>query len=146
MTIILSGVAEFRAALEEMVAAASAAAKVAVTTGGHLIEAEAKRQLSLTSHTQGTVTPSAPGEPPALVSGTLRRSIRVTTPEATGPTGWTISVGPTAVYGRVQELGGDTGAYDSHLPARPYLKPALDNVIADGSLPACYVTAWRTAF
>jgi hypothetical protein len=145
VTIILSGVAEFRQALDEIVVRASAASRKAVTTGGHLLEAEAKRQLGLQSHQRGTQTPSARGEPPALISGTLRRSIRVTSPEATGPTGWTISVGPTAIYGRIQELGGEiwTGA---ELPPRPYMAPALKKVIDDGSLAACYATAWRTAF
>ena len=144
MGIIMTGVAEFRRALDEMVARASEAASTAVTTGGHLIEAEAKRQLGLTSHTRGTRTPSAPGEPPALVSGTLRRSIKVTRPESKGPTGWTVSVGPTAVYGRIQELGGDVwnGAV---LPPRPYMEPSLAKVIQDGSLAACYTAAWRGA-
>lgn len=142
--IIMTGVAEFRRALEEMVARASEATAAAVTTGGHLIEAEAKRQLGLKSHTRGTATPSAPGEPPALVSGTLRRSIRVTSPEPKGPTGWTVSVGPTAVYGRIQELGGEvwTGA---QLPPRPYMQPALDKLVSDGTLAACYANAWRAA-
>lgn len=145
--ITLAGVAEFRKALDEIVARASAASRMAVTTGGHLIEAEAKRQLGLKSHVAGTPTPSAPGEPPALVTGTLRRSIRVTAPEAKGPTGWTISVGPSAVYGRIQELGGDTGRGGAtHLPPRPYMDPALAKVLADGTLAACYATAWRTAF
>ena len=144
MTIIMTGVAEFRRALDEMVARASAAAATAVTTGGHLIEAEAKRQLGLQSHKRGTQTPSAPGEPPALVSGTLRRSIKVTAPEPKGPTGWTISVGPSAIYGRIQELGGDVwnGAV---LPPRPYMQPALDKLVSDGTLAACYADAWRGA-
>jgi hypothetical protein len=140
----LSGVAEFRRAMDDMVARASAASRAAVTTGGHLIEAEAKRQLALSSHPRGTQTPSPAGSPPSLISGTLRRSIRVTGAEAKGPTGWTISVGPTAIYGRIQELGGDTGT--TVLPPRPYMQPALQKVISDGTLAACYATAWRTAF
>lgn len=146
MTIILTGVAEFRRALDEMVARASAAALTAVTTGGHLVEAETKAALGRSSHARGTKTPSAPGQPPSLVSGTLRRSIRVTTPEAKGLTGWTVSVGPSAIYGRIQELGGDAGWADaSYLPPRPYLEPSLQKVIQDGSLAACYTAAWRSA-
>ena len=144
MTIIMTGVAEFRRALDAMVERAYAATQQAVTTGGHLVEAEAKRQLGLKSHARGTQTPSARGEPPALVTGTLRRSIKVTKPEPTGPTGWTISVGPTAVYGRIQELGGDVwnGAV---LPPRPYMDPSLTKLIQDGTLAACYTNAWRGA-
>lgn len=145
--IIMTGVAEFNRALEELVARASAASRAAVTTGGHVLEAEAKRLLGLTSHARGTQTPSEPGQPPSVITGTLRRSIKVTTPESTGATGWTISVGPTVIYGRIQELGGDTGRGGAtHLPPRPYMAPALKKVIDDGTLAACYATAWRTAF
>lgn len=145
--IVMTGVAEFNRALEELVARASAASRAAVTTGGHVLEAEAKRLLGLTSHARGTQTPSEPGQPPSVITGTLRRSIKVTTPESTGATGWTISVGPTVIYGRIQELGGDTGRGGAtHLPPRPYMAPALKKVIDDGTLAACYATAWRTAF
>lgn len=156
MTIIMTGIAEFRAALDEIVARVNAATRQAVTTGGHVLEAETKRLLSNsgTAAAQGrdasgrftrVARPSSPpGSPPMLQTGTLRRSIKVTAPESTGPTGWTISVGPSVIYGRIQELGGDTGT--ATLPARPYLKPALDNVIANGTLAACYATAWREAF
>lgn len=156
MTIIMTGVGEFRRALEDLVARTNAATRQAVTTGGHLLEAETKRLLSNSGSAgaQGrdssgrfakVARPSSPpGSPPMLQTGTLRRSIKVTNPESIGPTGWTISVGPTAIYGRIQELGGDTG--HAVLPARPFLRPALDNIIADGTLAACYTTAWRTAF
>lgn len=156
MTIIMTGVAEFQAALDGIVARASVATRQAVTTGGHLLEAETKRLLSNsgTAGTQGrdssgrfskVARPSSPpGSPPMLQTGTLRRSIKVTSPESIGETGWTISIGPTVIYGRIQELGGDTG--HATLPARPYLKPALDNIIADGTLIGCYATAWRSAF
>jgi len=157
--IIMTGVAEFQRALDDIVARTNAATRQAVTTGGHVLEAETKRLLSNsgTAGAQGrdengrfvkVARPSSPpGSPPMLQTGTLRRSIKVVGPDSTGPTGWTISVGPTVIYGRIHELGGDTGRGGStHLPARPFLKPALDNVIANGTLADCYATAWRTAF
>lgn len=147
MTIILSGVTEFKAALAEIVVKANAAALAAVTTGAHLLEAETKTALSRYSHTLGTPTPSPQGQPPAVVSGTLRRSIRVATPEPKGPTGWSVSVGPSAIYGRIQELGGQTGRGGATtLPPRPYLEPSLGKLINDGSLADCYTAAWRDAF
>lgn len=146
MTIIMTGIAEFQRAIEAMVERATAATKQAVTTGGHLLEAEAKRQLGMYSHPSGTPTPSPRGEPPAIVTGTLRRSIRVTSPEPTGTAGWSISVGPTAIYGRIQELGGDTGRGGAtYLPPRPYMDPALKKVLDDGTLASCYTAAWRGA-
>lgn len=159
MTIIMTGVAEFQKALDGLVAGASAAGRKAVTTGGHLLEAQVKQILTESHSTsnpggrdshgrfvKNQHSASPPGQPPALVTGTLRRSIKVTPPSPKGPTGWEISVGPSAIYGRIQELGGITGAYGSYLPPRPYMAPALKRVIDDGSLAACYATAWREAF
>jgi hypothetical protein len=159
VTIIMTGVAEFQRALDGLVAGASAASRQAVTSGGHLLEAQVKQVLTeshRTSNSGGRDSrgrfvknqhfASPPGQPPALVTGTLRRSIRVTSATPKGATGWEISVGPTAIYGRIQELGGHTGAYNSYLPPRPYMAPALKRVIDDGSLAACYATAWRAAF
>lgn len=145
--IVLEGVPEFNRALESLVARMSAASRKAATTGGHLIEAGAKKNLGLRAHARGTPTPSPPGSPPALITGTLRRSIRVTAAEPVSITGWTVSVGPTVVYGRIQELGGDAGRGGSvHLPPRPYLEPALQEVVDSGALWGCYAAAWREAF
>jgi phage gpG-like protein len=111
-----------------------------------VLEAEAKRQLGTYAHPRGTPTPSPRGQPPAVVTGTLRRSIRVTAPEPTGTAGWSISVGPTAIYGRIQELGGFTGRNGAtYLPPRPYMDPALKKVLADDTLANCYLAAWRGA-
>jgi phage gpG-like protein len=159
VSIIMTGVAEFRAAVDALVARTNAATLQAATTGAHLVEAQIKETLT-ESHrasnsggrdsrgrfTKGEHSASPPGAPPALVTGTLRRSVRVVGPVPKGATGWTVSIGPTAVYGRIQELGGTTGAHGSQLPARPYVAPSLKKVIDDGSLANCFTTAWRTAF
>lgn len=90
-------------------------------------------------HKPGTSTPSAPGQPPAVTTGTLRRSIayEVDKPRAVG------RVGTNLVYARIQEMGGLITAKSAnflhfvidgkhkmvqsvYLPARPYLRPALD--------------------
>lgn len=80
--------------------------------------------LNLGSHPPGTRTGSAPGSPPWRISGHLTDSVTVRRARSTGPGRWEGQVGPTAVYGRVQELGG--GPYS--LPARPSLRPAWDLV------------------
>jgi hypothetical protein len=109
-----------------------------------------ENELRRYTHSPGTSTTSPPGQPPALVTGTLRRSIRVT-PAAGGPERWTSSVRPTVVYARIQEKGGDIYpvrakmlrfavdgqarfAKHVHLPARPYMAPAAERMKADGSL------------
>jgi phage gpG-like protein len=126
--VIVSGVHQFGAALQAIVAKQQAATRAATAKLLHMIEAEAKTQLTTSSHRKGTPTPSAPGEPPSLITGNLRRSITVDGPHPAGITGWQGEVGPTAEYGRIQELGGIAGAHDSILPARPYMQPAWEKV------------------
>lgn len=145
MSFVVTGGAVFRAALRTMSEATDAATKQATATGAALIESETKRKLSTYSHPKGTKTPSAPGEPPAVVSGQLRRSIKVVGPRPIGGGTWEAQIGPTAAYGRIQELGGEiwTGAT---LPPRPYLAPTVNSLIASGRLSEVYIAAWRGAF
>lgn len=136
----LLGVSEFTGAIEASIARQLAATRIAVGQGAHLIEEKTKAALSESSHAKGTPTPSAPGGPPALVSGTLRRSVRVVGPTSIGK-GFTASVGPTAIYGRIQELGGIAGR-GSRLPARPSLAVGLKD--AGPGLHALFEKAWST--
>lgn len=93
-----------------------------------VVERAAKQKLTESGrHAPGTPTPSAPGSPPAIISGTLRASVKTTKPIREGFGNYQIMVGPTVVYGRVQELGG--GPYN--LPARPYMQPAMEQSIDD---------------
>lgn len=132
MSVYLEGVAKFQEALVEAVAKADAASRSAVTDGAHLLESRTKKTLASYSHSKGEPTTSPPGQPPALVTGTLRRSIKVKV-RGEGHT-TTAEVGPTAIYGRIQELGGVTGrGHTSTLPARPYLRPSLAALLDSGS-------------
>jgi phage gpG-like protein len=136
----IDGIERLKAALAAKSVEVDAAAERAVTEAGHDLEASVKRSFR-TAHTAGSPTPSAPDTPPAVVSGTLRRSVRVTDPVRDGFGTYTLKVGPTVVYARIQELGGvitpKTGQYlrfrvngreiykkSVTLPARPYFKPA----------------------
>lgn len=111
-------------ALRAMIAARQQATRKALAKAAHLIERNAKLLLSITSHAKGTPTPSQPGQPPSLITGTLKRSIKVRGPRRIAG-GWEAFVGPTAVYGRIQELGGMAGkGLRTRLPARPYMRPA----------------------
>lgn len=83
----------------------------------------------------------------AKLSGELAASISVTGPYPAGASTWAADIGPTTVYGRIQEIGGPipgrrtvmTHPYlrwysdgrpifkrKVHHPARPYLKPAAE--------------------
>lgn len=136
----VTGRPEWKAAIDAIKAELHPAAERAVARGLDEIQRAALVTLSRTSHPPGERTESAPGEPPAWVTGHLARSY-----EQRGPD-WLSSdvvegrIGPTAVYARIQEYGGDVYAINYpqlgnpevgffgdhvHLPARPYVEPAV---------------------
>lgn len=95
-------------------------------------------------------TPAAPGQPPAHRTGRLSASVRVT-PGLQGGLVATASVAPHTIYAVTQEYGGihvpvrarymhwvNSGGEwwkkRVYIPARPYMRPALEETIADGSL------------
>jgi phage gpG-like protein len=126
----MAGTGAARAKLEEWIAKAPAAAQAAAVAMAAVAMRETQAQLGTSSHPKGTPTPSAPGSPPSLISGQLRRSV-IMQPVAPGH----VRVGATAVYARIQELGGDSGpGHMTHLPARPYLAPALKKAAESGAL------------
>lgn len=112
------------------------AQKTALMQSAAVIERSAKEQLTKSGrHAPGTPTPSAPGSPPAIITGTLRASVKTFEPKRSGFGNYSIMIGPTAVYGRIQELGG--GA----LPARPYMQPAMNDSAKD--VRSVYIDALR---
>ncbi len=142
----VTGVAQLNMAMERLALSLNRATAKATGHAAHLLEREIKKELSTSSHSRGTPTPSSPGEPPSLVTGTLRRSISVKGPHPLGVGRWEAQIGPTAVYGRIQELGGVTGRRSAAtLPARPYVTPAFRRLAATGALARVYHSAWRAA-
>ena len=116
---------------------------LAVTLAANIVKKNAQTGLALRSHPRGTWTPSPPGDAPALVTGALRRSITVNM-LSTGSIA-RAEVGPTIIYGRIQELGGQTGrGHAVTLPARPYMAPALEYSIPE--MTEAVKSAWLTAF
>lgn len=83
---------------------------------------EIQRKLGQRSHARGTPTPSAPGTPPARISGALQGSIHADPPAGGGGV-WYAYVGPRGVvYAAIQQRGGVAGRnHASHLPPRPYM-------------------------
>jgi phage gpG-like protein len=118
----MAGFEAMEARLREILGRVETATPAAIQRAGFEVQREAQRLLALSSHPPGTPTPSAPGQPPSLISGALRRSIEVGQPELRDG-GWSIEVGPTIVYGRIQEFGGTAGN-GATLPPRPYMRPA----------------------
>lgn len=127
MAVILTGIKECAAGIAKIVGQQNLASQRGLAKCAHLLEREIKANLSIGSHEAGQETSSAPGEPPDLVSGDLRRSVMVEGPYPTNGTQWAAEVGPTMEYSRIQELGGVAGR-GAVLPARPYVEPSLENM------------------
>jgi hypothetical protein len=115
------------------------------------IERQAKINASTGAHKRGTPTPARPGAGPAVVSGTLRRSISHSPVISTGG-GWETKVGtaigftpprsrtPANRYGYyLEEEGLKNGA------TYPFLRPAFNfgvRVVAPQLYQAVFRTAW----
>jgi phage gpG-like protein len=139
----VEGVDEFASALDALQQRMHSATRKATKDGIALLKRRTHSRLSRYYHPPNTPTPSPPGEPPARISGHLRGSLAPTGPIETG-SGYTGQLGPTAVYGRIQELGGQAGRNHSvTLPPRPYLAPTMRD--ARGDLRRQYLEAWRRA-
>lgn len=141
------GIPEFSAALKAITARFDMATRVATAEAAKITQAEIRQTLSTTSHRKGTPTPSAPGEPPSRITGVLRTSVEKEGPHRIGFGYYLAEVGPTALYGRIQELGGVTGrGHATTLPARPFVAPSYDRLVAGGALSATYYVAWNRAY
>lgn len=105
----------------QVIAIIRRAARDGVAQGGLIIEAEAKRLLGL----KGPGVRSLPGEPPAVQTGNLRRSMATSVEERGNVIA--AQIGPQADYGAHLELGTATVA------PRPFLRPALDEKAAEAT-------------
>jgi len=113
--------------LQEMLLAGIDSADGAALAMGEVTERAVRSQLSKSSHPLGTPTPSAPGSPPAMISGRLRDSV---TTKMTG--NGTAVVGGTAPYSRIHQFGGYSGRnHATRTPARPYLEAAWDEAAGE---------------
>ncbi|MFE9127104.1 hypothetical protein ACFYOF_17065 [Streptomyces sp. NPDC007148] len=115
-----------------------------------VIERQAKINASVGAHKRGTPTPARPGTGPAVISGTLRRSL-THSPVIFNGRGWETKVGtaagftppygrtPASKYGLYLETGLKNGS------TYPFLKPAVDfgmRVVA----PQLYRTVFRAGW
>ena len=151
MSGITVDVSAAEAALDELVLLVREAAFQASVNSAHEIQERTREFLLARHHAPHTKTPSAPGSPPAAISGDLAGSILVS------DDGDSAFVGPTTDYGRIQELGGwmqghpfmhwqePPGVWHHSaghsLPDRPSLKPATEWVIFDGTIERLFLDA-----
>lgn len=139
--------------------AASKAPQAACTALGQTAETAVKVKLTSSTHAAGTPTPSAPGQPPSLVSGKLRRSVHRTTARLMGEGVSRCAVGSTLIYAPVHEFGPVTitakrfpqlgnptvGFFGKSvvIPRRPYLAPTVLGLETTGIAERVCCDAWR---
>lgn len=117
------GIKEWQAAMKERIRRMEAETRSMVAEGAHAIEAQTKENMSTAGrHKKGTPTPATHGSGPAVISGTLRRSVHVVGPRSLGFATYEAMVGPTTVYGRRIELEYD---YPSLEPAVRKMQPTI---------------------
>lgn len=86
---------------------------------------------------------SPPGEPPASRTGYLFEQVLWRVAEISDAR-VQARVYPSTVYARIQELGGITGAgYRTHLPPRPYVRPAIEEI--SPQVQSLLTRAWAEA-
>lgn len=137
----LHGLTELLSTLNRRSIAVEVASVAATREAVELVQHVAHANLTRQSHPPHTPTPSRPGDPPATISGALADSLHIEGPAAVGA-GVFARIGPTAPYGRIQELGGIAG-WGARLPARPYFGPAVRDSLP--AIAAIYREAWKAA-
>lgn len=132
LSFTIDGRNELRAALARKREAMHPALERAINDSMEEVHLNIAFNLILKTHPPKTLTPSIAPEPPAEITGNLRRSLEEYGPYWTGENSAEGAVGPTAVYARIQELGGIVqnafGRADvvNKIPARPYVFPAVE--------------------
>jgi hypothetical protein len=124
----------------------------AMTSLALAVERRAKDNLAKSRHRRGMPTAARPGGPPALVSGTLRRSVTHGPPKV-GPGEVTVRVGLGAGFYPPYPAGGKrtmSSKYGYYLETGlrngakyPFLHPAFLMVARSGDVGRFVVAAWR---
>lgn len=149
---------EFERAISEKVTMVRLVSPRALRESVAFFELEIQGELLEHEHPPGTKTPSPPGGFPGQITGRLARSlttkgialnssvvrmVRV----GLSKSSWSITFGPTAVYSRIQELGGWTGkGHNTYLPPRPYFRPAMMGEWGPKNFIRSMKSAWRDAW
>lgn len=138
------GIPEFNAALKRIGDKADLASREVVAKSAALLIRNAQHNFA-GSHKKGQ--PHVGGDLPNVVTGDLRRSIKMDPVTRLGPTSYVTRVGPRMIYGRRVELGytGGTGPGQQASRAYPYFEPALASSMVDFSSIAksAWAKAWR---
>ncbi len=140
--------------------AAAAAPRAACQALGQTAETAVKVMLTSSTHPEGTPTPSRPGQPPSLVTGTLRRSVTRTPVMQNGTAAFRCLVGSKLIYAAVHEhgpvtiragnfpqLGNPKAGFfgrEVTIPRRPYLAPTVALLESTGMALRVATDAWQS--
>lgn len=133
MTVLVTGVDEFRAALGVKAKRVMTEGETFVRRAGSLVASKAKKHFIPSSEAAAVDEWRSDAWPiPTRRSGALQASIRTTSVIESGGV-WTSRTGPTTVYGRRIELGyTGVGRWPSFTTRPfPFLKPGLEDALPD---------------
>jgi hypothetical protein len=116
------------------------AARVAIATAGFAIQREAQKNANTGTHSKNTGHIPGTGPGPNVVTGALRRSIRTDVKYGFG--NYVAIVGASTEYARAVELG--SPRWKSGVKY-PYLAPAAEQLIYNGSLNRIFTAAFLKA-
>jgi hypothetical protein len=138
--VIVRNLADVLAGLEVQETQLETAAQTAIATAGFAIQRQAQKNANTGTHKKGTPRVPGTGPGPNVVTGALRRSIRTDVKYGFGS--YVAVVGASTEYARAVELG--SPRWKSGVKY-PYLAPAAEQLIQDGSLNRIFTAAFIKA-
>ena len=138
--VIVRNLAEVLAGLEIQEDRLEHAAQVAIATAGFAVQRQAQRNANTGTHKRGQGHIPGTGPGPNVVTGALRRSIRTDVKYGFG--NYVAVVGASTEYARAVELG--SPRWKSGVKY-PYLRPAAEDLIRNGSLSRIFTAAFLKA-
>lgn len=136
----ITGAEDAARALRARIERAGSATKTAIEEGATTVQDQIQANLIRRFYPPA----SPPGQPPASRTGLLFDRVLKRVDGEVGPGLYQARVYPSVVYARIQELGGDAGrGRRSHLPPRPYVRPAVE-AVRDRVLET-FISEWARA-
>lgn len=138
--VIVRNLAEVLAGLEVQEDRLERAAQIAIATAGFAVQRQAQKNANTGTHGKGQPRIPGTGPGPNVVTGALRRSIRTDVKYGFG--NYVAVVGASTEYARAVELG--SPRWKSGVKY-PYLRPAAEDLIRNGSLNRIFTAAFIKA-
>jgi phage gpG-like protein len=138
--VVIRNLADVLAGLEVQETQLEQAAQTAIATAGFAIQRQAQINANTGTHSKKTGHIPGTGPGPNVVTGALRRSIRTDVKYGFG--NYIAVVGASTEYARAVELG--SPRWKSGVKY-PYLAPAAEQLILNGSLNRIFTAAFVKA-